>query len=81
MTTARLSSKSQIVVPADVRRRLGLKPGDEVVIVVEGDHAILRRIDRSPLQALRQFAEAHGHIFEGYDVELDKARDDLDRKL
>ena len=30
MSTATLSSKSQVVLPAEVRRRLGLRPGDRL---------------------------------------------------
>jgi AbrB family looped-hinge helix DNA binding protein len=52
MSTATLSSKSQIVVPADVRASLGLAPGDQLSIVVEGDHAVLRKQPVSALDAL-----------------------------
>ena len=62
MSTARLSSKSQIVVPAEVRRKLGLKPGDEVIVEVEGDHAVLRKAEASPLEALLAFGREHGHV-------------------
>jgi AbrB family looped-hinge helix DNA binding protein len=52
MSTATLSSKSQIVVPADVRASLGLVPGDQISIVVESDHAVLRKHQGSALDAL-----------------------------
>ncbi|RMF80543.1 MAG: AbrB/MazE/SpoVT family DNA-binding domain-containing protein [Nitrospirae bacterium] len=39
---ATLTSKSQITIPAEVRRRLGIGPGDRVVLEVEGERAILR---------------------------------------
>ncbi len=32
-----MTSKGQITVPKDVRLRLGLKPGDRVRFIVEGD--------------------------------------------
>ena len=37
-----ISSKGQITVPIEIRRRLGLKEGDRVEFVVEGDRTILR---------------------------------------
>ncbi|HHI76641.1 MAG TPA: AbrB/MazE/SpoVT family DNA-binding domain-containing protein, partial [Gammaproteobacteria bacterium] len=36
MPTATLSSRSQLVLPAEIRRKLGIRPGDRVVIELEG---------------------------------------------
>ncbi len=52
MATAPLSSKSQIVVPEEARASLGLAPGDQISIVVEGDHAVLRKQQGSALDTL-----------------------------
>jgi len=41
---ATLTSKSQITIPAEVRRRLGIGPGDRVVLEVEGTTAVLRPV-------------------------------------
>ncbi|HBB41129.1 MAG: hypothetical protein COW73_07350 [Nitrospirae bacterium CG18_big_fil_WC_8_21_14_2_50_70_55] len=41
---ATLTSKSQITIPAEVRRRLGIGPGDRVVLEVEGGTAVLRPV-------------------------------------
>ena len=39
----RITSKGQITIPQQVRRELGLEPGDEVSVVVQGDaHALCR---------------------------------------
>lgn len=40
--TSRISSKGQITVPLDVRKRLGLREGDRVEFVTEGTVTILR---------------------------------------
>ena len=46
MSTATVTTKGQITIPADVRRRLGLQPGDRVVFVeMEGGFAIKPAID------------------------------------
>jgi antitoxin PrlF len=37
-----VSSKGQITVPLEIRRRLGLKEGDRVEFVVEGERTIIR---------------------------------------
>ncbi len=37
-----ISSKGQITVPLEIRRRLGLKQGDRVEFVVEGESTIIR---------------------------------------
>ena len=43
--TTRMSSKGQVVIPEDVRRRLGLTPGQQFVVVGEDDVVILKSID------------------------------------
>jgi AbrB family looped-hinge helix DNA binding protein len=42
MTTVKVSRKNQIAVPAVVRRRLGIRPGDLLDVDVEGCRVILR---------------------------------------
>ena len=37
LATTRMSSKGQVVIPEDVRGRLGLKEGVQFVVVGEGD--------------------------------------------
>jgi antitoxin PrlF len=41
--TSKLTSKAQTVVPKAVRERLGLKPGDAVRYVFEGDRVLIER--------------------------------------
>ena len=45
--TTRMSSKGQVVIPGEVRERLGLEPGDRFVVVGEKDVVILKTI-RTP---------------------------------
>ncbi|MDQ2695753.1 MAG: type II toxin-antitoxin system PrlF family antitoxin [Pseudomonadota bacterium] len=40
---ATLTSKGQVTIPANVRRMLGLKPGDQVAFVVEDSRVVLVR--------------------------------------
>ena len=40
-TTLRVAEGGRIVIPAEVRQRLGLEVGSELVMTVEDDHATL----------------------------------------
>ena len=42
LATTRLSSKGQVVIPEEVRKRLGLRAGVQFVVVGEGDVVILK---------------------------------------
>ncbi len=50
VATTRLSSKGQVVIPEEVRQRLGLKAGVEFVVVGEGDVVILKTISPPSMQ-------------------------------
>jgi len=42
--TTRLSSKGQVVIPEEIRSRLGLKPGAQFVVLGDRDVVILKAI-------------------------------------
>jgi len=44
MKIAQVSERGQITIPADLRRRLGLRPGTKVEIEVQDDAIILRPV-------------------------------------
>jgi len=52
MSIAKLSSKAQVVIPADIRRKLGLRPGDLVELQARGDAVIIRKAARSTSEAV-----------------------------
>jgi AbrB family looped-hinge helix DNA binding protein len=60
MTTHRatLTGKCQITIPAAVRRRLGLKPGDVVYLAVEEGQVLLRAMPGGWTEASRGLGEA-----------------------
>ncbi|MBN2497938.1 MAG: AbrB/MazE/SpoVT family DNA-binding domain-containing protein [Deltaproteobacteria bacterium] len=39
---ATLTSRSQITIPAEIRRRLGIGPGDKVLLYIDAGQAVLR---------------------------------------
>lgn len=76
MTTATLSSKSQLVIPAEVRRQLGINPGDRLLLEVQGDQLVIRKASLSDVEALAAY---QGALWQGYGDELDRDRDQWDR--
>ncbi len=42
--TTRMSSKGQVVIPEEIRKRLGLKPGIQFIVVGDRDVVILKAI-------------------------------------
>lgn len=73
MPIATLSSKSQFVLPAEVRRKLGINPGDRLIVEVQGDRAVIRKAPSSDVQALSAY---RSEIWKGYAGELYEARDE-----
>jgi AbrB family looped-hinge helix DNA binding protein len=43
VAVVRVTRNYQITIPAEVRRRLGIKAGDRVVVEVEGDKIVIRK--------------------------------------
>jgi AbrB family looped-hinge helix DNA binding protein len=49
LATTRLSSKGQVVIPEEIRLRLGLKEGTQFVVVGDRDVVILKTIAPPPM--------------------------------
>lgn len=60
IATTKLSSKGQVVIPEEVRNRLGLKEGDQFVVLGEDDAVILKSITKPTMK--------------DFDTLIDKAR-------
>ncbi|MEN8132412.1 MAG: AbrB/MazE/SpoVT family DNA-binding domain-containing protein [Pseudomonadota bacterium] len=73
MTITTLSSKSQMVLPAEIRRKLNMHPGDRLIIEVEGEHAVIRKAPVSDVEALAAY---RSEAWKDYADEMDKARDE-----
>ncbi len=52
--TTKMSSKGQVVIPDAIRKRLGLEPGDEFVVVAGQGAIILTAIEPT---SMKQFEE------------------------
>ncbi len=51
-----VSEKGQIVIPRDVRNKVGIKPGSEVVFEVEGEKIVIRK-KLSPEEFIKRFGD------------------------
>jgi len=76
MPTATLSSKSQLVLPAEIRRKLGIHPGDQLTVELEGDHAVIRKAPRSDVEALAAY---RSNVWRDYANEIQAGRDEWDQ--
>lgn len=56
MAEVTVSSKNQIVIPREVREKLGVKPGDKLVLVAQGDRVIVMQKPKSYRSAIRGMA-------------------------
>lgn len=55
MELAKITSKGQITIPIDIRKKLNLKEGDKVVFIVENGRVVM---ENSTKIALREVQEA-----------------------
>jgi AbrB family looped-hinge helix DNA binding protein len=53
MLSAKVSTKHQIAIPSEARKRLGIEPGDRLAVEVKDDALILRRRPAKPSERLR----------------------------
>lgn len=75
----KLNQKSQIVISKEIRKSLGLKPGDQLVAAVEGDKIILRPNPKSPMARLRGLGQGTWGSRAKIDTYIEKLRDEWQR--
>jgi AbrB family looped-hinge helix DNA binding protein len=79
MSTLLVSSKGQILLPAEMRRRLGMRPGSRIEVIEESDGLKLRVVRAV---TMRQHAGVASHRTEGLGHQRVKSalrrHDDLD---
>lgn len=61
MTFTTVSSKGQITLPVEIRRKLGIKPHDRITVESIGDTAVIRRV--------RDFFEFEGFLGKAVPIE------------
>ena len=59
LATTKMSTKGQVVIPEEIRKRLGLKAGSKFVVVGDKDVVILKAISPPSIEEFDEFiAEA-----------------------
>ena len=79
--TTKLSSRGQVVIPEEIRKRLGFEPGAQFIVVGEGDVVVLKAL-KSPkmvefkalLDRAQRSAEAAGLTPEDVDRAIGEVR-------
>lgn len=66
MARVRVSQKFQIAVPSEVRRKLGIRAGDTLIIDVRGEHAVLLR---EPEDWAEKFHGLHREVWTDVDID------------
>lgn len=56
-STTKLSSRGQVVIPEEIRTRLGLEPGAQFVVVGEGDVVVLKALQPPKLTDLKKLLD------------------------
>ncbi len=74
-----LNQKSQIVISKQIRKCLGLKPGDQLAAIVDGDKIILRPKPKSPTARLRGLGKGTWGSRAKIDAYIEKLRDEWQR--
>lgn len=72
LASIKMSSKGQIVIPKFIRKQLGLREGDTLIITSQGDTLILKKLT---LQAI--MAETDRQYQAGETLSLEEAFKDL----
>ena len=50
LATTKLSSKGQVVIPENIRAQLGLRNGDQFIVIAENDVVILKMISQPEMK-------------------------------
>ena len=53
MEVTTISSKGQVVIPANIRHEMGLSNGSKLIVVTDGDNLLLKPVQTPRLQAFR----------------------------
>ena len=54
MEIAKITSRGQITIPIDIRKKLGLKEGDKVIFVEDGDRIVFANATKIAFENMRR---------------------------
>ena len=47
-----ITTKGQVTIPKDIREALGLREGDRVIFIIEGERAVIRKVTDEKLSEI-----------------------------
>lgn len=65
----KMSEKGQIVIPKEVREKLGIKAGGKLAVIVKDDEIILRKIEKLNLL---EMSSRISSVVEKEDIDVDR---------
>jgi AbrB family looped-hinge helix DNA binding protein len=74
----RLDAQGRVVIPAELRRALGFKPGDELIMYIEDCALVVDTADNLVRRAQDEFIRTAGHI-DPVDLLLEERRAEANR--
>ena len=75
MTIVKTHAKGQIIIPKDIRVKLGINPGKSVSVKLVADHVEIRPLPDDPIDFLTGIFETHAGSMSAELLE-DRKRDD-----
>jgi AbrB family looped-hinge helix DNA binding protein len=80
MPTVKTHPKGQIIIPKEIRNKLGIKPGKVLSITLVKDHAEIRLLPDDPIEFLTGVLEDHPASLAGELVKERKKDSEIDEK-
>ena len=53
--TIRVSQKGQIAIPSDIRKELGIRSGDDLIVMKKGDRLLIEKSGKASKKFLKEF--------------------------
>jgi AbrB family looped-hinge helix DNA binding protein len=80
MLSVKVSTKHQVAVPSEARRRLGIEAGDRLDVVVTDDAIVLRKRPDRPSDRLRGIGAGRGWYEPDPDTYLRRLREEWEER-
>lgn len=81
MNVVTASSRGQIVIPKEIRRRLNIVAGKKLAIKTEGDHVLLTPLPDDPVEAFCGIFENKSSLTKALTEQREKDRDREEKKI
>lgn len=80
MDTFAVTVKGQIVIPARIRRKMGIKRGTKICFIDKGDEVVLKPLTREYFKKMAGFMKTEGRLTKALLEERAKDREREDKR-